>query len=124
MIGYFLIPMTSPPYGRANPQRPLFCDKLNWSGSPLFKKNVYLVKVGGTGKELNDLANQKGVVRIDFDENKKFNQLSRVGQDKVDSVCKQLDLEVREGETVGELINRIANSEGGFWDRRKVYTGE
>lgn len=124
MIGYFIIPMTSPSYSRANPQKPLYCDKLGWFGSPLFKQNVYLIKASGTKEQLDELALQKKVERIEFDEDARIDDLTASEKGKLNGVLNSLKLEVREGETVGEFINRIAQSEGNNWDRKKVYVGE
>lgn len=125
MIKCFLVPMTEPPYGRENHQRPKYVTGLSWSGVPIFNKNYYLIKVSGTAQQLKELQDQEGVIDFPNIDTDKLVDMPSARRVKNKAMYKLMGLNENENLTTKQFINLLANSETMHgWDKDSVFVGE
>lgn len=115
--------MSEPPYSRENPQRPMYMDELriNWTGSPLFKRKCYLVMANSTPEKLLLLQNKKGVIDMPNNDNDQLGDLPLSRKNKNKEIEAVIGVTPPDTITVKEYINGIANIEGNSWNKDKLF---
>lgn len=123
MIKCFLVPMTEPPHTKESPCMPKYVDEIraNWTGVPIFNKNYFLIKVGGTAQQLLTLQNKQGVYDFPNVDTDRLRDMPNARRIKNRLMCKLLGLNEDESLTTKQFINLLANSETVHgWDKDKV----
>lgn len=123
--------MSSPPYSRENPQRPLFTEELriNWSGTPLKNKPFYVIKAGCADNldKLSKLQEKLGVIDFPNILDDKMDKLPKERDDKnklIKQAVRIVDDPKYKSESVRQFINRVTSSGGvRYWDTN-VYVPE
>lgn len=124
MVRCFLIPMTEPPYSRANPQRPKYVDQFenSRSNSPLFDKGYFLTVVSAQVSDLNWLQNQDDVIDLPNIDNDRIGDLPAARRQKNHQIDAIVGIDEDVAETVATYINRVARASGNSgWDKSKVF---
>jgi len=116
-VGYYLIPMTSGPYSRANPQRPQYVDEIrcNWTGHNVDLFTLFVCKVNTTAEKHADLSSRAGV--FPFPEGVEWDTvistLAANLRNRIRTKLTQHDIPYDPSETIGELVMRVINI--GLW---------
>jgi len=107
--------MTEPPYSKEDNQRPKYIEemfdiyKFAWTGSPLFSKKMYVVKVSAPQALHTELESKVGVEVLD-----------EVSQAKKNNITAKLKIAQHAGDSKG-FINFLARCEGNKdWDSEKL----
>jgi len=121
---YYLIPMSSPPYSRENPQRPLYVDEIrcNWTGHNVDEFGYYVCKVNTTEGKHADLAGRQGVFQLPrgYNWDTPISSLPAPARNVISNWCTNHNIAYDENETIGEFLMRVINS--GLWNIRNIST--
>lgn len=112
---YYVIPMTTPPYSRTNPQGPMYVDEIrcNWTGHNVDAMGVYVCLVNTTTAKHTDLASRAGVYQLpsQYTWDTVISTMQAAARNYIRNLCEnRLGIFYSTSDTLGELLQRIINS--------------
>jgi hypothetical protein len=113
-VGYYIIPMTEPPYSHTNPQRPQYVNEIrcNWTGHNVDSLGVYVCKVNTTDAKHTDLASRTGVRQLPraYTWSTVISTLPLAARNAISNWCSGKGIPYDATDTIGELLMRIIES--------------
>jgi hypothetical protein len=111
---YYIIPMTTAPYSRTNPQRPMYVDEIacNWSGHNVDTLGVYVCMVNTTEAKHTDLASRAGVRQMPraYTWDTVISTMPAAARNTISNWCTSKSIPYDSTDTIGQLLQRIINS--------------
>lgn len=112
---YYVIPMTTAPYSRENPQRPMYVDEIacNWTGHNVDALGIYVCKVNTTAAKHALLAASLGVDVLpeQYTWDTVISTMHAAARNFVRNLMEnRLGIPYDSSETLGQALMRIINS--------------
>lgn len=115
-VRYYIIPVVAGPYNRGNPQRPDYVDEIrcNWTGHNIDSIGMYVCKVNTTDIKHTDLQSRTGVKVLPepYTWDTVISTMQAAARNYISNqICSAFNIDYDETETLGELLQRVINSD-------------